>query len=43
MSSQFFRGELFFPFGYSGEVAEGFYLKNKTSNIQEKEVVKNER
>lgn len=38
-----FKGEFFAPFGYSGETAKGFYLKEKISNIKEKEVVNNER
>ena len=31
----FFKDEFFAPFGYSGEVNKGFYLKKKISKIKE--------
>ena len=38
----FFKDEFFAPFGYSGEVNDGFYLKEKIKRIREKKVVKYE-
>ena len=32
----FFRDEFFAPFGYSGEVNNGFYLKEKINQIRKK-------
>ena len=32
----FFKGEFFAPFGYSGEVNNGFYLKEKINQIRKK-------
>ena len=37
----FFRDEFFAPFGYSGEINNGFYLKEKITRL-EKKVVKYE-